>query len=139
MWLRKLRDIFLTYRIRKKYKYLELIVPGDRIYITTPKNHTITIGGKSYSNLPVSVSVENNDPLNRKLWVKLTLSDHSELDRIIPYNSYILDNYILLNIKYDKNIFNVDNLEEELKAAILSENFEMAALINEKIKKKCRK
>lgn len=138
MWFRKLRSALIPRKTIKKYEFLVKINPGDRINITTPKGYTKNVGGHDYTDLPVVVDVVNNDPINRKLWISLTLKNDSKLDRIISYNSYELSDYILLNKKPIRDLDVKGNSKEELKKeleiAISNDNFEMAAIINKKLK-----
>jgi len=138
MWFRKLRSALIPRKTIKKYEFLAKINPGERINITTPKGYTKNVGGRDYTDLPVGVDVVNNDPINRKLWISITLKNDSKLDRIISYNSYELSDYILLNKKPIRDLDVKGNSKEELKKeleiAISNDNFEMAAIINKKLK-----
>lgn len=119
----------------KKFKELSKIIPGQDIIINTPTGYEHTINNIVYKKLPMTVNVVNNDIYNKKLWVKFKIKTGTIIDLILNYDCEELKNYILLNIiKETKKKLTKEELEQNLENAISKENYEMALLINEKIK-----
>ena len=124
----------------KKTRELKKINCGDIILIYCPDGYTRTATGQR--NHPVEVSVKNNCTITEKLWIQLPVNINNVaqiLDFILEYKSNELSNFLLLNVPKEKIEPPViektkEELETELKEAVSSNNFEMAAAINEKIK-----
>ena len=121
----------------RKTKELKKIKAGDKIIINCPSGFNITKSNLKLYNQPTSVFVVNNDTHKKQIWVQLTTSDSSIFDFTLDYNSKELENFVLFNIITEKKKVKPKSkkeLEAELKNAILHDDFETAAIINQKIK-----
>ena len=125
---------FLNFFDSYKVKELRKIAPMDEIMITTPEGYHKKIGNDKLYYQPIWVTVINNDAVANKLWAVTENSNGDQISFILKYNSKELKDYILLNVKEEPKSKSKEELQNELKNAISDENFEMAALINEKIK-----
>jgi len=133
-WLKKL---FRKYSL-KELKLREL-KSGESIYIDIPNGYSKTINGKQYNDQPISIEIENNDPIGRKIWFFCRV-DGFEVSFVKSYDSPELKNFLLFNINtVELNHVNVakkskEELKKELEKAISNENYEMAKIINNKLK-----
>jgi len=128
---------FLNFFDSNKVKELRKIAPKDEILICTPNGYYQTINGTRMYDQPFLVTVMNNYPIACKLWVYFSLPNDDKVQLIIKYNSKELKDYILLNVEnmdFRESAKSREELENELKNAISNDNFEMAALINKKLK-----
>lgn len=134
-WLKKFKNWF------KKYSTKELrlreLKSGKTIYIDIPNGYSATINGKKYNNQPLTVDVENNDPIDRKIWFYCRV-DGTDISFVRSYDSHVFENFLLYN--YINTVVEPDDtktkeeLKKELEDAISNDNYEMAKLINNKLK-----
>ena len=123
----------------EKEKRLSELRKDDIININIPNGYSKTINGSQYSDQPISISIFNNDPISRKVWFYCTVNGHS-ISFVKSYDSAIFENFLLFNFQTDEIITVVESkktkeeLKKELEEAISKENFEMANLINNKLK-----
>lgn len=114
------------------------------LYIDIPNGYSITINGKEYNGQPIVVEVANNDIIDRKIWFYCRVNG-VDISFVRSYDSHIFDNFILYNYtetvveqdiqKTKKDIQKTkEELKKELKEAISNENYEMAKIINNKLK-----
>ena len=128
---------FLNFFDSHKVKELRKLAPMDEIMITTPKGYHKKIGDTILYDQPICVVVMNNDIISNKLWIVTENSDEFRISFILKYNSRELKDFILLNMdnkNFEEESKSKEELQNELRNAIFDENFEMAKLINEKIK-----
>ena len=134
--MRKLFRKFLNLFDSDKVKLLKKLAPNDEIIIYTPKGYYQTINGNRIYNRPLEVIVGNNDPVSRKIWIYFQLSGGETVHFFYKY--WEVKDYILLNISNviegEQITKSKEELESELKTAIANDNFEMASLINKKLK-----
>ncbi len=118
----------------RKTKALESVKRGDTINIHAPKGFYVTIGNSDIIEYPIGVLVINNDPKSQKIFIRTLVDEQSRLF-ILKYSDPELDNFILLNrVQSINSKINKLTLEQQLKTAIDNNNFETAAIINEKLK-----
>ncbi len=103
--------------MRAKIKYLKSIKRGDRF----SGELSLSCDGI------VSFKCLNNDPRSRKMYLRVKWSNADPTDHILKYNNKAFRNVLLLNNKVGSPL----TVEEQLKEAIKSENYELA----EKLKK----
>ena len=127
---------FLSLFDSDKVKLLKKLVPKDKIVIYTPEGYYQTINEMKFYNRPIEVTVANNDPISKKIWIYFKLTGGETVHFFFKYSK--IKDYILLNIgnktKEEEIPKSKEELEKELKIAISNDNFEMASLINKKLK-----
>ncbi len=132
MWF---KNLFLT----KLDKALTLLKSGDKITINCPKGFYLIKDGKRFYDVPVKVEVLSNDVNSKKLWIKILTKLNIDPNVVLEYSSDELKNYLLFNIcskeESVKNKYSKEELEEQLRKAIETDNYESASIINEKLKK----
>ncbi len=137
MWLKKWKHN------NKRNQHLAKLKPNDNIIINCPEGfHIIINEDLKYADYPVEVEVVSNDNIVQKLWIRFLYKKDKVLI-ILDYSSKELRNYLLFNIyssdfknEKPKKELSKEELEEQLKKAIDTGNFESAALINENLKNK---
>ena len=134
-WLRKFKNRFRRYST-KELRLREL-KSGETIYIDIPNGYRITINGKKYNDQPLTVEVENNDPIDRKVWFYCRV-DGTDISFVRSYDSPVFENFLLynyINAAIEPDVVKTkEELKKELEEAISNENYEMAKLINNKLK-----
>ena len=134
-WLRKFKNRFRRYST-KELRLREL-KSGETIYIDIPNGYSITINGQKYNDQPLTVEVENNDPIGRKVWFYCRV-DGTDISFVRSYDSTVFENFLLynyINAAIEPDVVKTkEELKKELEDAISNENYEMAKLINNKLK-----
>jgi excinuclease UvrABC helicase subunit UvrB len=132
-----LKKIFSLKEIRKT-KNLKKLYSGDKINIYTPNGFYTSIGGEKYKDQVITITIFNNDPISKKIWFYQNV-EGNQISFVKSYESEIFRDFILLNIKNEHKIKNKNkskkDLEKEMQNAINKENYELANLLNEEIKK----
>ncbi len=122
----------------KLTKALKKVKAGDTIKVNCPAPYVTTIGNAEYADYPADTTVINNDPVHKKIFLSLKLSDGNTYDHVFPYNDKCLRNFIVLNKDAPRSQVVLSNsktdLHKALAQAISREDFETAKLINQKIK-----
>ena len=137
--------IVLTYLRKKRIKSkvllrnIEDVSGGEKIIATVQFNNKDTNGVESAYYQNVTVDVLNNNPIARKMFVRMWLGQDGEgnmryTDRVFSYSDHIFKHFTTLNpvkpIMDTKGMF-----EDELKVAIQREKYEEAAIIRDAINK----
>ena len=129
---------FFSFFISKKTKMLRKFRKGDKINIYPPKGYHIAVNGSKHDKQVMTITVYNNDPKARKIWFYQKV-DGQEISFVKSYNSEIFEDFILLNYSpetFEETKFkSKKDLEKEMQDAISQENYELANLLNEEIKK----
>ena len=111
---------------------------NDKINVYPPKGYSITLNSNSYNKQVITITIYNNDPKTKKIWFYQSVDGH-QVSFVKSYNSEIFEDFILLNYhleKFDKpKSKSKKDLETQMKEAISQENYELANLLNEEIKK----
>ena len=127
---------FISLFETKKVKLLKQLRKGDKINIYPPFGYYTTINGELYDGQVISITIHNNDPISKKVWFFYKVKG-SDISFVKSYNSEIFKDYILLNIltKDEPKPKSKQDLEKELEKAISEENYELAKILNQEIKK----
>jgi len=127
---------FISLFESKKVKLLKQLRKGDKVNIYLPCGYHAKIDGQLYDNQVVNIIIYNNDPVSKKVWFFYKINGN-DISFVKSYNSEIFKDYILLNIvtKDEPKPKSKQDLEKELEKAISEENYELAKILNQEIKK----
>lgn len=136
-WLKKFFGLFES----KKTKLLKSLGTGDKINIYPPEGYHITVNGNFYENQVIQITIFNNDPNSKKIWFYHIIGEDN-VCFVKHYNSEVFEDFCLLNCRTEPQQEkpkpkpkSKKELEKEMQKAISEENYELANLLNEEIKK----